>query len=252
MALTFNTYDEIEKRREEIYELEEVKKHHNHINQRLEDRLLHSVTVRDEIRRGVRISDEDIEVTIFEWLKRLLFKMDRKVELEASIKGIKGTLYVDALDGTLFFEPTFTVEEFKEHLKTMGFYKDTEVFSYPLNNRALSHQVLSGETTAFNHLEDGKEYPEHVILTYSDGRVVGLVRKVKEEVLGYGSVPKEHSRKEAQGDHSHLYWQLIHDVLYRKTLKEEGKTLEEDTPIYRMEFELVESPGSLLKKEMEG
>lgn len=246
MALVFNSLTEIESRYDEIMNRDDVLTHHEHINSRLEERLLHSVTVRDEIRRGVRISDEEIEVTIFEWLKRLLFKMNRFVELDAMVSDTKGILYVDVLEGSLRYEPSVHLEEFLARLQAKGIEGPFGVFQYPLNTKVLNQQVIREETRALNELYQGKSYPDQVIITYEDGRVCGLVKKVKEQVMAYGEVPAAHARREAQGDHSRLYWQLIHDVLYRRVLKEDGGSLTEDTTIYTMEFKLVTTPLELL------
>lgn len=69
-------------------------------NDRFEDRLRHAVTVRHEVRTGERISQEEITVSIYEWIRRFLARTHRLEILEVTIGGVPYELVLDLFEHT--------------------------------------------------------------------------------------------------------------------------------------------------------
>lgn len=90
----------------QIWENDEIKTLVDYVNDRFEDKLRHAVTVRNEIRTGVRVSDEKISVTIYEWISRFMARTHRLELIEdVTVAGVKGHIELNLYEHTAEFIP---------------------------------------------------------------------------------------------------------------------------------------------------
>lgn len=89
-----------------LLDLPEIAAHIEATNDRFEEQLLRSTRVRDEVRSGVRVTDEKIEVTIYEWIQRFLSLTHRYDVIEhVKVSGIAGSLEIDLFRKSVQFVP---------------------------------------------------------------------------------------------------------------------------------------------------
>ncbi|WP_459129333.1 hypothetical protein [Guggenheimella bovis] len=103
--MTFESLEEFRAYEEELWKKGELKELVDSVNDRFEMLLRNAVKVRDEIRTGVRQSDEKISITIYEWISRFM-ERTKKVELVegVTIAGERGTLVFDLYKQTSYFD----------------------------------------------------------------------------------------------------------------------------------------------------
>lgn len=89
-----------------IWEDEEIKDLVNRVNNRFESLLKNAVTVRDEIRTGVRQSEETISITIYEWISRFMARTHRIERIEGVTVGrVSGNIELHLYEQTAQFVP---------------------------------------------------------------------------------------------------------------------------------------------------
>lgn len=77
---TFNSMEEFTQYQAHIFKEAAVKELVEKVNDRFEDKLRHAVTVRHEIRTGIRQSNEKIAITIYGWIQKFM-SLTHKTEI---------------------------------------------------------------------------------------------------------------------------------------------------------------------------
>lgn len=226
------------------------------VNHRFEDRLLHAATVRDEVRRGVRMSDETIDVSMYRWIWRYLSVAQRYAYLEdVSIGAVNGRLIFDLLDVISEFEPLMTVSQFWEHYQSKHpsatHYTD---WSYGGSNPDLlailtKHGIKTATSSAYAlYKSDAEPLPQVgdiSIICYKNGNVCCATKTIGVDVVAFKDVDRYHAYCEGEGDRSLDFWRGVHHVFFKKSLAMQGLSFDESTEVVLETFEKVEDVMSI-------
>lgn len=102
----FETWEEFERYQPEIWQNPEINELVERVNDRFEMLLRNAVTVRHEIRTGIRQSDEKILITIYEWINRFMVRTHRYEPIEdVTIGTQRGTIQLHLYEQTMEFIP---------------------------------------------------------------------------------------------------------------------------------------------------
>ncbi len=224
------------------------------VNDRFEDRLLHAVTVRDEIRRGIRQSDEQIEVTAYAWIARYLSKLTRYTRLEDVVIGdVDGAIVFDLLDKFSQFEPYFTADQFWRHYcaKTnlAGAYQ-TRTFDDDRQVIAVKRGLKTAQSSpaALYRIAD-KNLPkvgDIQLVLYQNGRVACATRTNAVAVVPFDQVGRMQAHYEAAGDGSLAYWQMTRQLFFKRALAAAQLQFNELTPIVLERYRVIATPFDLV------
>lgn len=101
----FKNIEELKAYQNELFNEPEIKQQVDAVNDRFESLLRHAVTVRHEIREGIRQSDEEIAITIYHWIKKFM-SLTRKHEIieNVIVDNVSGRLILDLYEQDLRFE----------------------------------------------------------------------------------------------------------------------------------------------------
>ncbi|HHT20158.1 MAG TPA: hypothetical protein GXZ74_01805 [Tissierellia bacterium] len=102
----FDTWEDFENYQPTIWQDPEIAELVERVNDRFEMLLRNAVTVRHEIRTGIRQSDEKILVTIYEWINRFMARTHRYEPIEGVTIGDQtGTIQLHLYEQTMEFIP---------------------------------------------------------------------------------------------------------------------------------------------------
>ncbi len=275
-ALEFKNWEEFYKKEADIWNIEDIKNAYDTVNQRFEEVLLRSLKVRDEVRRGVRISDEEIEISIYQWINRFLPKLSRyKYVDDVKLNGIKGRLICDLFERHIEFEPMLKLKEFTDLVidnlsdlakdnnlaKYINLAKDIReqnyfVFEFGTNNSdLLALNVKNGIKTATSSLyeiyqlekSDIPKSGDISIVLYSNKNVCCVIKNIDVRVVPFCDVSREHAFCEGEGDKGMSYWSIGHHVFFNRELKEYNKEFSTDMPIVLERFEKIFEPEDIYR-----
>ncbi|MDY3051778.1 MAG: VOC family protein [Ndongobacter sp.] len=93
---TFSDLTEFEEQAQSAWEREPLHGWFEQANERFEEQLYHAAKVRDEVRTGVRPSEEKITITMYGWIEKFLSKTQRTMKQEGiTVGGVTGTALFD-------------------------------------------------------------------------------------------------------------------------------------------------------------
>ena len=108
----FKTMDEFIAYQPEIWQDPEIAQLVERVNDRFEMLLRNAVTVRHEVRTGVRQTNEKILVTIYEWINRFMARTHRYEPIEdVTIGHQTGFIQLHLFEQTMEFIPHFDSPE---------------------------------------------------------------------------------------------------------------------------------------------
>lgn len=256
MITTFETMKTYRQQEAALWKSEWILKQVEALNSRFEDRVLHAVTVRDELRRGIRQSDEEIEVTLYQWMHRFAAKTARYAFLDdVTIGHLKGRLIFDLLETVSYFEPFMTQEAFKQaFLLRHPELAPLDAWSYggPSADR-LALLTRSGVKTATAsayplYAAEGETVPKEgdvSLILYDTGAACCAVRTTDVEMVPFRDVTRMHAYLEGEGDRTLAYWRVTHHLFFRRALEQHGLTFDEALPVLCERFEVLEDCWSV-------
>ena len=101
----WNSSEEWESLVEQLWQQKEVVAEKERVNLRFEDKLRHAITVRHEVREGIRQTNERIEITIYQWIQKFMQRTQREMVIEnVWHNGKNGQVRIDLFDGTMEYE----------------------------------------------------------------------------------------------------------------------------------------------------
>ncbi len=279
MGLQFNDLSELYTREEYIWSMDDITKKSEDINNRFEQILLRSVKMRDDVRKGIVKSDEEIEISIYQWIHRYLPKTDRYYYVDDVIIGnIQGRIICDLFQRHLEFEPVMTKDEFLVAYSQSEFaqnsktaddqilsndkninelchrYNVQQVFSFggthPRDSDKLALLVKKGIKSATSSLYDlyeidNEKLPrvgDKAIILYEDQNVCCMTELISVDIKPFSEVTREDAFMEGEGDRSLEYWKLVHHVFFHRELKEYNKSFSEDMLVVVEKFKKICEP----------
>ncbi len=256
MVKTYRDLTEFRKNEAELWQSDWLNEQYQKLNARFEDRLLQTTTVRDEIRRGVRQSDEQIEVTLYAWIERFLSKVARYVRLEDVVVGaVKGAIIFDLLGHIAEFEPYFNYEQFWQRYQSkrggQGICQ-MRLFDSISDRQALliKQGIKSALATPQALYEvEGEPLPQVgdiKLVCYQNGNVACATRTTVVDNVAFNEVPRMQAYYEADGDGSLSYWQMTRQLFFKRVLQAHQLVFTETTPIVLERFDVIATPFDLV------
>lgn len=225
----------------DLWQSDWLKQQYDNVHARFEDRLLHSATVRDEVRRGVRISDEPVEVTMYAWLQRFFDKSPRYLYLDdVTVGDYQGRIIFDLFDELTQFEPRFSEDAFWQAFKKhYPAYNDYSAWSFGSAPDKLATLVKNGVKTATSsayplYQLEGEALPKAGdinIIRYQNGDICCATKTLDVSTMPFNQVPRMHAYYEGEGDRSLRYWQIAHHVFFNRELKAHELEFSEDIQV---------------------
>lgn len=246
--MNFETLEEY-RRSEEIYwQMPLVQQKMNALHERVEEKVRTAAHIRHEIQTGARVSDEEINITFYQWIQRFLYKADRYMSIDVQIGGVNGRLVFDLLDQVSWFEPKYTEKSF---LAANGLdWVNYESFSFGENAASanqLAWLVKRGIKRATSSLYVGYELHKEPLPTvgdqdlilYADGSVCCAIKTTAVSVIPFDQVTRHHAYLEGEGDRSLSYWRAVHHVFFKRMLFNEGIEFSTNMDIVLEEFQVI-------------
>ncbi len=241
-----------------IWQMEGLLEKKQTLNQRFEDILLRSVKTRDEIRRGVRQSDEEIEISIYQWIHRYLPKTARYHYVDDVMVGdIKGRVICDLFEHHVEFEPIMSESEFVKALGNgISDYTSFTFGTKEADKLALLVKKEIKTATAslhyFYELENEKipQAGDVSIVLYENKNVCCMIKNVSVDIVPFHEVPRLHAFLEGEGDRSLEYWKLVHHVFFHRELKGYDKNFDENMLVVLEKFKKVYEPMDVVRKKI--
>ncbi len=260
MLKTYQNMKEFRESEAALWQDDWLTEKYQQVNTRFEDRVLHATTVRDEIRRGVRQSDEQIEVSLYAWIARFTSKLARYTRLnDVEIGDIKGDAIFDLLEHTVEFEPVMKPEQFWQllnvHQPAALALKTDDVEQLSENQAQLIKNGVKTLTATPQALYQAKSLNEPKIgdlklVTYSNGNVCCAVQTTKVDVIAFNKISRLQVYQAADGDRSLAYWQMTRQMFFKRALQQHNLQFDDTLPIVLENYMVIATPYDLVYNEM--
>ncbi len=231
------------------------------VNARFEDRVLHATTVRDEIRRGVRQSDEAIEVTLYAWINRFITKIARFARMtDVTIAGVRGDVVFDLLEHVAEFEPQMKPEQFwqllalqqpslsknrtAKHISAVE--NEAQLIKCGVKTLTATPQVIFEAQS-----ERQPQVGDIKVVLYPNGNVCCAVKTSNVEVAPFNQVSRMQAYREADGDKSLAYWQMTRQLFFKRALQEYNLAFNDTLPIVLESYVAIATPYNLVYNKID-
>ncbi len=230
------------------------------LNDRFEDRVLYAATVRDEIRRGVRQSDEQIEVSLYAWIARFTSKVARYARLyDVEIADIKGDIVFDLLEQTAQFEPIMTAQQFwqvlaKQQPATLTLKTDI-VEQLSENQAQLIKNGVKTLTATPQAVYQAKAQAQPKVgdiklVLYPNGNVCCAVQTTQVDIVPFEKVSRMQAYQAADGDRSLDYWKATRQLFFKRALQPYNLQFDDMMPILLESYQTIATPYDLVYNKL--
>ncbi len=254
---TYTSMNDFYAREPELWKAPSIVEALNALHTRHEDKVFNAAKTRYEVTQGIRESEENIEVTMYAWLRRFEHYSQRHHILDsAQVGDTKGRIILDMFEQIAIFEPLLSANEFIDLYRAQHHsVEPIHIFKFDQpRSEHLVHLVRERKKEAIATpllLEDAAHFDykvgDLVLITYDNHNAAALVRITESKISAFKDITRRFAYMTGEGDLSLEFFKMAKFMAFNRIYKDKGLEFNEDESIDLKTFKLVVAASDLIE-----